>query len=518
MRFSVLTAVCDPPIDVLAACLDSVRSQTHLDVEHVLVDDASTSDEVRELLVTTARSDQRVTLIRRESRGGIVAASNDALAAASGEFIALLDHDDVLAAHALVSIDDSISPTTDVVYGDHDHIRPDGRYANPVFKPDFSLERLRQQNYITHFVVARRSLVDDLGGFRPGFDGAQDHDLLLRLCEQAREIVHVPEVLYHWRMTSGSVALDPTAKEYAYERGRRAVAEHHERVGIAADVRPGAHLGTYRVNRTGTIRPVSVIIAAAGRSATVWGRNRPHLGALLDSLFDGVDDIGEVLVAVPDGVVVTDSRVRVVTHAPDESPFRVALEAVDTDVILMLDEAMLLDEGSRLDQLTALLDDDVAAVGGAQFRSDGCIHHGGFVVQAGSASPILSGWHRSHGGPGRLMDVTREVGAIDLVGSAWRTEHLHDVLDHGGQVETARLGVLASVRARAAGSRVLWTPLASFLRVGGVPAEAFGLDTADHDPYYNPNLVAGRADWLEVPGRAGAPPYVIDDRGHRHWS
>ncbi len=523
MKFSVLTAVCDPPPDVLAACLDSVRSQTHLDLEHVIADDASTSAKVRELLDAAAADEPRITLVRRDTRGGIVAASNQALAAATGEFIALLDHDDVLTDDALATMRNSITSSTDLAYSDHDHIRLDGRLADPVFKPDFSPERLRQQNYITHFVVARRTLVDEIGGFRPGFDGAQDHDLLLRLSERAREIVHVPRVLYHWRMTSGSVALDPNAKDYAYERGRRAVAEHCERIGIAAEVDLGRHLGTYRVRRTSRPGSNSVLIAAAGRSATVWGRHRPHLGALLDSLVIDGASIGEIIVATPecvDDVEVVDERVtRVVTHAPDESPLAAAARAAAGDIAIVLDEAMVLDPGSSTDELIALLGEaDVAAVGAAQFQPDGCVRDGGFVVQAGTVAPILFGWHRDHGGPGRLMAVTREVGAVDLIGSAWRTDDLRELLEnaegHGGTT----LGVRASLGARATGRRVLWTPFASFTRFDNTELADADTEIPQHDPYYNPNLVSGRADWLELPGCAGAPPYVVDAEGRRHWS
>jgi len=539
MRFSVLTAVCDPPPDVLAACLDSVRSQMTDDVEHVIVDDASTSADVRDLLDAAARCEPRITLVRHDTRSGIVAASNSALDAATGEFVALLDHDDVLADDALAVMNRAITASTDLAYSDHDLIRPDGRFADPVHKPDFSPERLRQQNYITHFVVARRALVVEVGGFGVGFDGAQDHDLLLRLSERARDIVHVPEVLYHWRMTAASVALDPNAKQYAYERGRLAVAEHCERIGIAAEVELGRHLGTYRVKRAATRASTSVLIAASGGSATVWGRHRPHLAALLDSLADDRSMIDEIIVAVPagdgsdgsDGTL--DDRIsRVVTHAPDASPFAVAARAATGDVAIVLDEAMMLDAGSSLAELLALLaGPDVAAVGSAQFHPDGCVRHGGLVVQGGTVASVLFGWHRDHSGPGRLMDVNREVSAVDLVGSAWRMRELRELLDTAtldtATLDTATLGVRTCLEAAADGRRVLWTPFTAFTRcdrerdnegVAHPSGNATAIETPDHDRYYNPSLVPGRADWLELPGRAGAPPCTVDGDGRRHWS
>jgi hypothetical protein len=523
MSISVVTTVCDPPVDVLRECLDSVRTQSHTDLEHVIVDDASGSTEVRTLLDAAARDDRRIRLIRRSVRGGIVAAGNDALDAATGDFVALLDHDDVLAPDALSSMHRAMTSNCDLAYSDHDLLRPDGRRADPVYKPDFSPERLRQMNYITHLVLARRSLVDEVGRFRAGSDGSQDHDLLLRLAERAREIVHVPEVLYHWRMTSGSVALDPSAKHYAYENGRRAVAEHCERVDLVADVELGRHLGTYRVRRTNRHARTAVLIASRGGSGTVWGRHRPHLSALLDSLAPDRDAIDEIIVSVPDGVDVGDDRItHVVTHRPGRSPFAAAAASASSDVAIVLDEAMILDEGSSVAEVVALLqDDDVATVGTAQFRPDGCVRHGGLVVQGGTVALILHGWHRDHGGPGRIMDVNREVTAVDLVGSAWHLDDLRAAATlPDGRSDGIELGVRACLAARAEGRRVLWTPFTSFTRCDRATDGTIvvDIDTPERDPYYNPNLAPGRADWLELPGRAGAPPSTVDSNGRRHWA
>ncbi len=222
-RFSVLTAVFDPEPAHLESCLASIAAQSSDGpVEHIVVDDASTRPDVRSLLDDLEAHPGR-TVIRRGANGGIVAASNDALGAATGEFVVLVDHDDVLAPHALDVLADLLDadPGIDVAYSDHDLLRVDGRCASPVYKPDFSPERLRNHNYITHLVVARRSVVVDVGGFRDGTDGAQDHDLLLRLAERTGSFVHVPEVLLHWRQSPASVATDVANKPAAFDaRGR----------------------------------------------------------------------------------------------------------------------------------------------------------------------------------------------------------------------------------------------------------------------------------------------------------
>ena len=240
-RFSVITTVFDPEPEHLRACIESVDAQADGaavavgGIEHVLVDDRSTRPEIAALLAVAQAGTGPVSrrVVRREENGGIVAASNDALAAARGEFVVLLDHDDVLVDGALELIaneldaDDSI----DVLYSDHDLMRPDGRCAWPMYKPDFSLERLRHHNYITHLVVARRELVVAVGGFTPGTDGAQDHDLLLRLAEVAEPFHHLPEILLHWRQAPNSSALDSANKPAAISSEVRAVAAHLERCG-----------------------------------------------------------------------------------------------------------------------------------------------------------------------------------------------------------------------------------------------------------------------------------------------
>jgi hypothetical protein len=247
---SVITPVYETDPAHLAACLASVASQTYANWEHVLVDDGSTDPRVGAVLAAAVRRDERVRLFRHEQNAGIVAASTTALDEVRGEFVAMLDHDDTLAPQALARLCDALRdrPEAAFAYSDNDVLRQDGRLADPFYKPDFSPERLRNQNYVLHCVMARLARVRDVGGFRSGFDGAQDHDLLLRLSEIG-PAVHVPEVLYHWREAPASVASDPAAKPYAYDAGVRAVQEHCDRAGIAASVDRGTADGVYRLHR-----------------------------------------------------------------------------------------------------------------------------------------------------------------------------------------------------------------------------------------------------------------------------
>lgn len=247
-KISVVVPVFNPPAAFLDATIRSVLDQTYPNWELCLAD-ASTRPDVRPVLDKYAAADPRVRVEFLAENGGIVGNSNAALAAATGEYVALLDHDDTLAPFALYEVAAALdaAPDADFLYSDEDKLDRDGRRVEPNFKPDWSPETLRSRNYVCHLTILKRTLVEEIGGFRPGFDGAQDHDLVLRAGERARRIVHIPHVLYHWRIHDQSTAGNKASKNYAYEAGRRAVADHLDRLGVAAAVHPGPVLGTYQV-------------------------------------------------------------------------------------------------------------------------------------------------------------------------------------------------------------------------------------------------------------------------------
>jgi GT2 family glycosyltransferase len=237
-RFSILTPVYETPAGVLRKMLGSVRRQSYGDWELCLVDDCSQQPHVRAILDEASGRDPRIRVTYREENGGIVPASNQALAMAEGEFVALLDHDDMLHPDALAHVAEALdgTPEADYVYTDEDKIDPSGRHSSPFFKPDWSPERMRTQMYSCHLSVFRRALVEEVGGFDPAFEGSQDWDLVLKVTERARAILHVPRVLYHWRMLENSAAASGEAKPYAAEAGVRAVQAHCDRIGLEARV------------------------------------------------------------------------------------------------------------------------------------------------------------------------------------------------------------------------------------------------------------------------------------------
>ncbi|MGE0709610.1 MAG: glycosyltransferase family 2 protein [Planctomycetota bacterium] len=218
---SVLLPVRDPDPRWLAAALGSLDAQSYLRWELCLVDDGSSDPRVLRLLEQAATAGARHARLAGE---GISRALNAALALARGDWVLVLDHDDELAPSALAWVAwTARDPAVDVIYSDEDKLDPTGRRVEPFFKPDWSPHYLLSTHYLGHLVAYRRALVEELGGFRPETDGAQDHDLALRAAPRARRIAHVPRLLYHWRQAEGSTALDADQKPWAREAGRRAL-------------------------------------------------------------------------------------------------------------------------------------------------------------------------------------------------------------------------------------------------------------------------------------------------------
>ena len=236
--FSVVMPVCDPPLWMLAEAIESVRAQAYGHWELCIADDASHDDAVRLLIRQEAARDPRIRAVFSGTRGGVSVNTNRALSLASGDHVAFLDHDDRLAGDALLCMAEELAKApAPVLYSDEDRIAPDGRHVDPAFKPDFDPELLTSLNYVCHLLVVERRLLQEVGGLREGYEGVQDHDLMLRLLERVgvAGIRHVPRILYHWRINPASLSGsgDPDAILAGIER---AVGDHHRRMGTGAAV------------------------------------------------------------------------------------------------------------------------------------------------------------------------------------------------------------------------------------------------------------------------------------------
>ena len=246
---SVVMATHETPREWLCRAIESVLAQSYAHWQLCIADDGSRQPEVTETLRAYAALDDRIRLELRAHNGGIAAALNSALALAEGELVLFLDHNDELAreALALFGLAAARHPAAQLFYADEDKLDAQGQRREPYFKPDWNYFLLLGQNYICHPLAMRRALLQELGGFRVGFDGAQDHDLLLRASERltAAQIVHIPQVLYHWRMLPGSTAQAVSEKPAGWEGGRRAIREHLARRGIAAVVEAAPEASIY---------------------------------------------------------------------------------------------------------------------------------------------------------------------------------------------------------------------------------------------------------------------------------
>ncbi|WP_034246533.1 glycosyltransferase family 2 protein [Lachnospira multipara] len=237
-KISVLVPTYNTPIDLLEEMVDSVRFQSYSNWELCIADGSITNQEVRDRLAAYVQEDKRIKVKYLDKNYGISGNTNAALELATGDLVGLLDHDDTLELDLFYEVVKAFQEEeVDIVYTDEDKIMaPKWINTDPNFKPDFSIDLFRSHNYITHFFACKKRIIDEVGGFRSEFDGSQDYDLMFRCIEKSRKIVHVPKILYHWRMIEGSTAADPKSKLYCFESGRAAVQAHLDRIGVKGHV------------------------------------------------------------------------------------------------------------------------------------------------------------------------------------------------------------------------------------------------------------------------------------------
>lgn len=247
---SLIIPVYNIKKNLLSDCLDSVLNQKYENFEVCIADDCSTLKETKETLEEYAKKDKRIRIKYRKKNGHIAAATNTAIEMAKGEFIAFLDDDDILTEDALYLVAEALNKDKkiDMIYTDEDKMNTHGKLCEPFFKPDYSPDTLLSFNYITHFAVYRKSIVDKIGGINGDYNGAQDYDFVLRFTEKTNKVYHVPKVVYHWRMVDGSTALSMNAKTYALDSGKRAIEAALKRRKIDAEVLiPAKNLAHYTV-------------------------------------------------------------------------------------------------------------------------------------------------------------------------------------------------------------------------------------------------------------------------------
>lgn len=286
-KYNPLISIIIPTYNVsnrlLCECLDSVLNQSYTNFEICIADDNSTLQETIETLKEYEKN-EKIKIIYRKKNGHISEASNSALKMAKGEFIALMDNDDVLDKNALYFMAEALNENKniDMIYTDEDKLDFDGKRCFPHFKPDFSLDTFLSSNYFCHFSMIRKQIIDNIGGFRSEYNGAQDYDLFLRVIEKTKNIHHIPKILYHWRMTEGSTSATGNNKNYAYLAGKMALEDYFKRNDIKVDVHLIGDPQMYKIEYLLDNEPkISIIIPTKDKSDV--------LNKCLKSIYDKTD-------------------------------------------------------------------------------------------------------------------------------------------------------------------------------------------------------------------------------------
>ncbi len=262
---SILIPVYNINREYLSTCLDSILNQTYPNFEVCIADDCSDNPETIKTLQEYEKKDHRIKVVRREENGHISRTTNSAFSIAKGEFVGLMDDDDILTPNALYEIVKVLNQNKDLdfIYSDEDKLDVDGNYYSPHFKPDFSPDLLLGVNYICHFEVFRRELYEKVGGEKHEFVGAQDHDLFLKMTEATDRIHHIPKVLYHWRIVPGSTSDTVENKQYAIQAGQKSIEKALKRRNIKATVTSPRNTTNYLVEYHYRTEPkISIIINA----------------------------------------------------------------------------------------------------------------------------------------------------------------------------------------------------------------------------------------------------------------
>ena len=548
LRAKPLISVIMPSYNIdpkfLSEAIDSVRRQIYPVWELCITDDASTLAGVRECLEAAAAADPRIKITFRTRNGNICAASNTALELATGDYVALLDADDVLAEDALFWVADAIAshPDVDLIFSDEDKLDAHGRRFDPHFKSAWNPALMLSQNAFSHLGVFRRALVEKVGRFREGYEGAQDHDLVLRCADatSTERIRHIPRVLYHWRVLPESTASSLSSKPFAWDAGRRAIADHLARRGIKAEV-ARAHHGYYQVSYSLPDPPplVSIIVPStfSNRGTLAWlasilARTRyPHFEILLLAT--------EAHFAAVRGnkgfdTLVADARVRTCVH--DVTPFNysavnnLGVAQASGQVLCFLNDDIEIGTPDWLTELVARVHlAGVGAAGPLLHYPSGAIQYAGILLGVGGvADHAFRNMEPGHVGYFARGVLEQDYSALTAACLVMRREAFEAVGGFDAALPAAFNDIDLCLRIRRLGWRLIWTRLAALTHheslTFGPPTTAdrraqFEHDRAlmrrrweaviENDPCYNPNLSLDppRQFELAFPPRLAGPPH-----------
>ena len=529
-RISILMPVFNTRLDHLDKAIASVSRQIYANWELCIADDCSTAPHVKKRLLRWAARDPRIKLTFREVNGHISAATNSAFALATGDWIALLDHDDVLPEHALAETALAIDrhPDVQLLYSDEDKIDDHGRRSHPHFKPDFSIDLLRSMNYFNHLTVHRAENIRSIGGWRQGFEGSQDYDLNLRIVEHlpASAIHHIPKILYHWRATEGSTAASASEKSYAFRNGLEALQQHLLRCRLPACAEPLPSAPYFRVRyRPAQKAPLASLVIPTRDSVDLL---RTAVGSILDKttypdyeilIVDNRSEKAETFRFFRQ-LTARHANIRVLPYDHDFNYSAINNHAVhhaNGSVVGLLNNDVEIISPGWLDEMVGhALRPEVGCVGAKLFYPNGTVQHGGIILGIGGVAGHAHKYfpHDAQGYFSRLQ-VQQNLSAVTAACLVVRKEIYLEV----GGIEESHLRVAFNdvdfcLRVRAAGYLNVFTPFAQLYHHESISRgldntpekmERFNREVVymrsrwgpllDADPYYSPNLTLHREDF-----------------------
>lgn len=531
---SIVVPLYKTPVKYLDALIKSVKNQTYANWQLCLSDGSGKDSSLTKRLNKYEREDGRIRAVYNGTSLQISDNTNAALHIASGDYIAFADHDDLLTPNALYECVAAINedPEIEMIYSDEDKVDMNGKnYFGPHFKSDFNLDLLRGNNYICHLVVVRRSLYESAGDLRSAYDGAQDFDFVLRCAEIAKDIKHIPKVLYHWRCHPGSTAMNPASKDYAYEAGLRVIRDHYQRVGIKAEVSQTKYKGFYRSKYALSGRPpVSVIIA-----------NKDHADDLkkcIDSIRLKTDYGSYEIIVVENAsedrktfdyyreLEETDPRVRIIRYEADNAAGKgFNYSAINNfgashakgDYLLFLNNDTEIIGGDWMTELLGYcMRDDVGAVGAKLYYEDDTVQHAGVVLGIGGiASNVFISIPKDHPGYFARAVIASDYSAVSGACMMVKRRVFEEVEGFDENLAVAYNDVDLCMKIRKAGYLIVYNPYAELYHYESksrglevTPEKAKRLDfESGHfrskwseelekgDPYYNPNLTLKKCDF-----------------------
>ena len=525
-QVSLVMPVYNVKTDWLASAVQSVQKQSYTNWQLCIADDCSTDAQLKKLLKDLAAADQRISLVFLDENQGIAGASNAAFKMATGDYVGLLDNDDELAPNALYEVVKAVNrePAVDCIYSDEDKISEGGHRYDPFFKPDWSPDTLRSYNYLCHFTVIKRKLLERVGGFRAGFDGSQDYDLFLRVTEQAKKIVHIPEILYHWRAIEGSVGKRGDAKMYAYDSAQKALQQHLRRVGRPGQIEDGLFLGSYRIRYQLAEQPSVAIIIPTKDKVDILKR-------CVDSILDRSTYANYHIVIVDNGSEepATFDYYKSLTSQPAitilyyDHPFNFsainnfAVKAVEEEYLLFLNNDTEVISTDWLEEMVGhAQQSSVGAVGSLLYYTNNTVQHGGIIVGIGGVAGHSHKYlpRPEYGYFGRLKTV-QNLSAVTAACLMTKRSVFNEVGGFEEKLSHAFNDLDLCLKIREKGYLIVYTPFAElyhhesisrgyentpqkkqrFAEERAFCEERWATVLDQGDPYYNPHLSLEREDF-----------------------